>query len=145
MTADAAVTEEAHAVEVAGGNAIVARARDHSWVAVLRDGEEITAERFDQVSLNLWIAEMLDAGRPPGPPACDYSRWGRWQSRYAEALPHLRLAAAAMSGEPEHPAAVLQVERLHAGFSPLRAGPAPAGPSPCRHRSRVRGRGSPRP
>ncbi len=32
------------------------------------------------------------------------------QSRYAEALPHLRLAAA-MSGDPEHEAAVLRVER----------------------------------
>jgi tetratricopeptide (TPR) repeat protein len=36
------------------------------------------------------------------------------QSRYAEALPHLRLAAA-MSGDPEHELAVLRVERLHAG------------------------------
>jgi tetratricopeptide (TPR) repeat protein len=34
------------------------------------------------------------------------------QSRYAEALPHLRLAAA-MSGDPEHELAVLRVERLH--------------------------------
>ncbi|MFL6061277.1 MAG: tetratricopeptide repeat protein [Marmoricola sp.] len=33
------------------------------------------------------------------------------QSRYAEALPHLRLAAA-MSGDPEHELAVLRVERL---------------------------------
>ncbi|MQW77823.1 tetratricopeptide repeat protein [Nocardioides sp. dk4132] len=32
------------------------------------------------------------------------------QSRFAEALPHLRLAAA-MSGEPEHETAVLRVER----------------------------------
>lgn len=32
------------------------------------------------------------------------------QSRFAEALPHLRLAAA-MSGDPEHEAAVLRVER----------------------------------
>jgi predicted Zn-dependent protease len=32
------------------------------------------------------------------------------QSRYAEALPHLRLAAA-MSGDPEHELAVLRVER----------------------------------
>jgi hypothetical protein len=46
MTASTATTEEAHAVEVAAGrNVIVAQARDHSWVAVLRDGEEITAER----------------------------------------------------------------------------------------------------
>jgi hypothetical protein len=38
-------TEEAHAVEVgAGHNAILARASDHSWISVLRDGEEITAE-----------------------------------------------------------------------------------------------------
>ncbi len=38
-------TDEAHAVEVAGGqNAIMARARDHSWISVLRDGEEVTAE-----------------------------------------------------------------------------------------------------
>ena len=37
------------------------------------------------------------------------------QSRYAEALPHLRLAAA-MSGDPEHELAVLRVERLHAGL-----------------------------
>ncbi len=37
------------------------------------------------------------------------------QSRYAEALPHLRLAAA-MSGDPEHEVAVLRVERLHAGL-----------------------------
>ncbi len=37
------------------------------------------------------------------------------QSRYAEALPHLRLAAA-MSGDPEHELAVLRVERLNAGF-----------------------------
>lgn len=32
------------------------------------------------------------------------------QSRYAEALPHLRLAAT-MSGDPEHDVAVLRVER----------------------------------
>lgn len=32
------------------------------------------------------------------------------QSRYADALPHLRLAAA-MTGDPEHDAAVLRVER----------------------------------
>lgn len=37
------------------------------------------------------------------------------QSRYAEALPHLRLAAA-MSGDPEHELAVLRVERLHTGI-----------------------------
>ena len=37
------------------------------------------------------------------------------QSRYAEALPHLRLAAA-MSGDPEHELAVLRVERLQAGY-----------------------------
>jgi tetratricopeptide (TPR) repeat protein len=37
------------------------------------------------------------------------------QSRYAEALPHLRLAAA-MSGDPEHELAVLRVERLHGGL-----------------------------
>lgn len=37
------------------------------------------------------------------------------QSRYAEALPHLRLAAA-MSGDPEHELAVLRVERLHTGL-----------------------------
>lgn len=33
------------------------------------------------------------------------------QSRYAEALPHLRLAAA-MSGDPDHGLAVLRVERI---------------------------------
>lgn len=33
------------------------------------------------------------------------------QSRYAEALPHLRLAAA-MSGDPDHGLAALRVERL---------------------------------
>ena len=37
------------------------------------------------------------------------------QSRLAEALPHLRLAAA-MSGDPEHEVAVLRVERLLAGL-----------------------------
>ena len=37
------------------------------------------------------------------------------QSRYADALPHLRLAAA-MSADPEHELAVLRVERLHAGL-----------------------------
>ena len=37
------------------------------------------------------------------------------QSRYAEALPHLRLAAA-MSGDPEPELAVLRVERLHGGL-----------------------------
>jgi predicted Zn-dependent protease len=37
------------------------------------------------------------------------------QSKYAEALPHLRLAAA-MSGDPEHEVSVLRVERLHAGL-----------------------------
>jgi tetratricopeptide (TPR) repeat protein len=37
------------------------------------------------------------------------------QSRYAEALPHLRLAAA-MSADPEHELAVLRVERLSAGI-----------------------------
>lgn len=37
------------------------------------------------------------------------------QSRYAEALPHLRLAAA-MSGDPEHELAVLRVQRLSAGL-----------------------------
>lgn len=33
------------------------------------------------------------------------------QTKYAEAIPHLRLAAA-MSGDPEHELAVLRVERL---------------------------------
>lgn len=33
------------------------------------------------------------------------------QSRYADALPHMRLAAV-MSGDPEHEAAALRVERL---------------------------------
>jgi tetratricopeptide (TPR) repeat protein len=37
------------------------------------------------------------------------------QSKYAEALPHLRLAAA-MSADPEHELAVLRVERLHRGL-----------------------------
>lgn len=37
------------------------------------------------------------------------------QSRYAEALPHLRLAAA-MSGDPEHEYTVLRVERLESGL-----------------------------
>lgn len=37
------------------------------------------------------------------------------QSRYAEALPHLRLAAA-MSGDLEHEVAVLRVERLLGGL-----------------------------
>jgi Flp pilus assembly protein TadD len=36
------------------------------------------------------------------------------QSRYVDALPHLRLAAA-LSGDPEHELAVLRVERLRAG------------------------------
>lgn len=36
------------------------------------------------------------------------------QSRYAEALPHLRLAAA-MTGDPEHEYDVLRVERLASG------------------------------
>ncbi len=48
-------------------------------------------------------------------PADDWTRHalGRClerQSRYAEALPHLRLAAT-MSGDPEHDVAVLRVER----------------------------------
>jgi len=48
-------------------------------------------------------------------PADDWSRHalGRSlerQSKYAEALPHLRLAAA-MTGDPEHELAVLRVER----------------------------------
>lgn len=50
---------------------------------------------------------------------CPTDVWARFalgrvlerQSRYAEALPHLRLAAV-MSGEPEHEAGVLRVERL---------------------------------
>lgn len=37
------------------------------------------------------------------------------QSRYRDALPHLRLAAA-MSGDPEHEVAVLRVERLSQGL-----------------------------
>lgn len=37
------------------------------------------------------------------------------QSRYADALPHLRLAAA-MSGDPEHETAVLRVERQVLGL-----------------------------
>ena len=41
----APATEGAQTVEVAGGqNAIVARARDHSRISVLQNGEEITAE-----------------------------------------------------------------------------------------------------
>lgn len=39
------------------------------------------------------------------------------QSRYAEALPHFRLAAV-MSGDPEHEAAMLRVERKHAESRP---------------------------
>lgn len=49
---------------------------------------------------------------------CPSDLWARFalgrvlerQSRYDEALPHLRLAAA-MSGDPEHEAGVLRVER----------------------------------
>jgi hypothetical protein len=49
---------------------------------------------------------------------CPTDVWARFalgralerQSRYAEALPHLRLAAV-MSGDPEHEAAVLRAER----------------------------------
>ena len=49
---------------------------------------------------------------------CPTDVWARFalgrvlerQSRYADALPHLRLAAA-MSGEPEHETGVLRVER----------------------------------
>lgn len=37
------------------------------------------------------------------------------QSRYAESLPHLRLAAA-MSGDPEHEAQLLRAERMDAGL-----------------------------
>jgi len=52
---------------------------------------------------------------------CPTDVWARFalgrvlerQSRYAEALPHLRLAAV-MSGEAEHEAGVLRVERLAA-------------------------------
>ncbi|TWG94197.1 tetratricopeptide repeat protein [Nocardioides sp. J9] len=39
------------------------------------------------------------------------------QSRYAEALPHLRLAAA-MTGDPEHEYDVLRVERLAGQITP---------------------------
>lgn len=50
---------------------------------------------------------------------CPADVWARFalarvlerQSRYADALPHMRLAAA-MSGDPEHEAGVLRVERL---------------------------------
>lgn len=52
---------------------------------------------------------------------CPTDVWARFalgrvlerQSRYADALPHLRLAAV-MSGNPEHEAGVLRVERLSA-------------------------------
>lgn len=52
---------------------------------------------------------------------CPSDVWARFalarvlerQSRYADALPHMRLAAA-MSGDPEHEAGVLRVERLMA-------------------------------
>jgi predicted Zn-dependent protease len=50
---------------------------------------------------------------------CPTDVWARFalgrvlerQSRYAEALPHMRLAAV-MSGDPEHEAGVLRLERL---------------------------------
>ncbi|MDQ3616974.1 MAG: tetratricopeptide repeat protein [Actinomycetota bacterium] len=50
---------------------------------------------------------------------CPSDVWARFalarvlerQSRYADALPHMRLAAV-MSGDPEHEAGVLRVERL---------------------------------
>ncbi len=50
---------------------------------------------------------------------CPSDLWARFalarvlerQSRYADALPHMRLAAV-MSGDPEHEAGVLRVERL---------------------------------
>jgi hypothetical protein len=48
MTSTAAdVTGELHAVELLAGqdDTIAVRARDHSWVAVLRDGEEIISEQ----------------------------------------------------------------------------------------------------
>jgi predicted Zn-dependent protease len=56
---------------------------------------------------------------------CPSDLWARFalgrvlerQSRFAEALPHLRLAAV-MSGDPEHEAAVLRAERLHAERGP---------------------------
>lgn len=52
---------------------------------------------------------------------CPSDLWARFalgrvlerQSRYVEALPHLRMAAV-MSADPEHEAAVLRVERLAA-------------------------------
>ena len=44
---------------------------------------------------------------------CLRDRWGRWQSRHAECAAAPASGRPAMSGEPEHPAAVLQVERLH--------------------------------
>jgi hypothetical protein len=46
MTASAAATEQTQAVEVpADRNAIVAKAYDHSWISVLRGGDEIITER----------------------------------------------------------------------------------------------------
>lgn len=53
--------------------------------------------------------------------ACPSDLWARFalgrvlerQSRYADALPHMRMAAV-MSADPEHEAAVLRVERLAA-------------------------------
>ena len=60
-------------------------------------------------------AELPRAGRGAARPTTGCgTRSGRSlerQSRLAEALPHLRLAAA-MSGDPEHELAVLRVERL---------------------------------
>ncbi|WP_232675958.1 tetratricopeptide repeat protein [Nocardioides sp. R-C-SC26] len=68
--------------------------------AQLRRAEEELREIVEQVPDDVWARHAL-------------GRSLERQSRYADALPHLRLAAA-MSGDPEHETAVLRVERRQA-------------------------------
>jgi predicted Zn-dependent protease len=88
-----------HALEVEPGNTGLRSLRAWAYLmrAQLQKAEEELRVLVDESPDDDWARHAL-------------GRSLERQSRFADALPHLRLAAA-MSGDPEHEAAVLRVER----------------------------------
>ncbi|WP_203335649.1 tetratricopeptide repeat protein [Nocardioides limicola] len=104
---------------------LLARRAPREALEVLEAGLEVEPGNTGLRSLRAW-AYFMRAQLGPAETEltklvedCPGDDWARHtlgrvlerQSRFAEALPHLRLAAA-MTGDPEHETAVLRVERL---------------------------------
>jgi tetratricopeptide (TPR) repeat protein len=92
------VLEPALAEEPANTDLRMLRAWAYLMRAQLRRAEEELERLVEENPTDDWARHAL-------------GRCLERQSRYAEALPHLRLAAA-MSGDPDHGLAVLRVEQL---------------------------------